>query len=73
MSKSNEPEEWSRFSGHFRHYHRSASKNPKSWDEWVEGKPPVIRDHTKWARALAFAVAALLLAAVATSLIIELH
>ena len=62
-----------RFSGHLRHYHRSGTKVQKSWDEWVEGRPPSGRASRNWLKIIGAIVAILALAGIVVGLINELR
>lgn len=66
-------DETARFSGNLRHYHRSNSQSPRTWDEWVDGKSTRARGSGKWLKIIAIAVAVLALGGIVVGLIIELR
>ena len=66
------PIENARFTGHIRHYHRSGAKTQKSWDEWVEGRPPGTPSSRNWFKTTGILIAVLALIGIIVGLAIEL-
>jgi hypothetical protein len=63
----------SRFSGPLRHYHRTNTKAEKSWEEWIEGKPPSQKTGTRWWIVVLAIFGLIALAAIAIGLFIEMR
>jgi hypothetical protein len=72
MKPRNLPDEQTRFHGPLRHYHRTGTKQEKSWDEWIDGTPPKTGSSGRRWKIAGVIVALLALAAIITGLIIEM-
>lgn len=65
-----------RFKGSLRHYHRTSPRTQRTWDEWINGKPPKYGDkysNKKWMNILIIVSAVLALGGIIAGLIIELR
>ena len=60
-----------RFSGKLRHYHRTGAQNPRTWEEWVDGRTPGTT-RKPWLKACAIFVGVIALGGIIAGLVIEL-
>ncbi len=63
----------SRFSGPLRHYHRANTRVPKSWEEWIEGKPPSRKSGSRWWLVVLAILGLITLAAIVVGLFVEMR
>ena len=73
MVPRNRKEIDSPFSGPLRHYHRANVQAPKSWEEWIEGKPPSRKSGSQWISAVLAILGVIALAAVGIGLFVEMR
>lgn len=73
MKYSNQIDEEARFKGQLRHYHRSGSKDRRTWDEWVEGEETKPSVWLKVLKITGIIVALLALGAIVAGLVSALQ
>jgi hypothetical protein len=73
MKYSNQIDEEARFKGQLRHYHRSGSKERRTWDEWVEGEETKPSVWLKVLKITGIIVALLALGAIVAGLVSALQ
>jgi len=72
MKRTFPPDEYAKFSGNLRHYHRTGAQTQRTWDDWVEGTTAKTRKSRNWLKIGGILVAVLALSGIITGLIIEL-
>ena len=73
MKRNFSSEQPDRFSGSLRHYHRSGSRQQRSWDDWIDGDlEKSRRSKENWPKFIGIIIGVLWLGGIIAGLVVEL-